>query len=491
MMKAQVHVSKSSAISDVQPLPQRKHYCQIYQVEPKVDEEEADVQRALEESLKSIYDAPQGPLPSVTPKKNSPADQYIFQRRTSTPTRSYGHDESSLLYAKLGLTNSEVESDKDVSGIDAGLQGEGQAGPNPDDQDDGQAGPNPDEKDKGQAGPNPGDAVTSQPLQSLVVHTGPNREHMDLEVTDVSTQAHPEQMDKGFTTMAYPKPLQATATKTTTTTTIHPPPSQPQQSTTDSMLMKRIGKLEHVMENLIQDNKHLEERLDSHGARLYTLENQVIPQRVSKAVDEIVTDAVDWAIQAPLRNRFRDLPEADIKEILHQRMWETKSYKTHEDHMMLYEALEKSMNRDHSEELLKDLAEACKKKKKRRDLPKTPYGSPPHQPPPPPPPAGPSGTSGSLGAFGSSHVLSQPTLPLSTNQEGQSQGSVAPISSKTAASAEYNAWTMTDTRLGLYVSSTPKDLQIDDDMAPDAQAQSSDDEDIRNAHIPKMNLRQD
>nr|GEW16072.1 putative reverse transcriptase domain-containing protein [Tanacetum cinerariifolium] len=32
MMKAQVHVSKSSAISDVQPLSRRKHYCQIYQV---------------------------------------------------------------------------------------------------------------------------------------------------------------------------------------------------------------------------------------------------------------------------------------------------------------------------------------------------------------------------------------------------------------------------------------------------------------------------
>nr|GEV88534.1 retrovirus-related Pol polyprotein from transposon TNT 1-94 [Tanacetum cinerariifolium] len=31
MMKAQVHVLNSSAISDVQPLPQRKHYCQIYQ----------------------------------------------------------------------------------------------------------------------------------------------------------------------------------------------------------------------------------------------------------------------------------------------------------------------------------------------------------------------------------------------------------------------------------------------------------------------------
>nr|GFB47489.1 hypothetical protein [Tanacetum cinerariifolium] len=32
MMKAQVHVSKSSEISDVQPLPLRKHNCQIYQV---------------------------------------------------------------------------------------------------------------------------------------------------------------------------------------------------------------------------------------------------------------------------------------------------------------------------------------------------------------------------------------------------------------------------------------------------------------------------
>nr|GFD21024.1 hypothetical protein [Tanacetum cinerariifolium] len=160
-------------------------------------------------------------------------------------------------------------------------------------------------------------------------------------------------------------PLQATAAETTTTIT-HPPPPQPQQRTTDSMLIKRVGELEQIMANLIQDNKHLEERLDSHGARLlYTLENLDIPQHVSKVLDEIVTDAVDWAIQAPFQNRFRDLPEADMKEILHQRMWETNSYKAHEDHMMLYEALEKSMNRDHTGELLKDLAKACRNKKKR------------------------------------------------------------------------------------------------------------------------------
>nr|GFB34040.1 hypothetical protein [Tanacetum cinerariifolium] len=139
----------------------------------------------------------------------------------------------------------------------------------------------------------------------------------------------------------------------------------------------------------------------------------------------------------------------------HQRMWETDSYKSHEDHMQLYEALKKLINRDHSEELIKDLDEARKKKKNSLESPKMPPGSPPHQPPPPPPPA------------------------------GQSKGSVAPSSSKTADLAEYQAWTTTDIRLRPYISLTPADLQMDEDMAPDEQAQSSDDEDIVSAHIHK------
>nr|GEU41347.1 hypothetical protein [Tanacetum cinerariifolium] len=244
------------------------------------------------------------------PKKKSPGDRYIFQRRTSIPTGSSGHDESSLLYAR----------------------------PNPNAQDEGQAGPNPDEHAEGHIGPNPGDAEASQPLPSLVVHAGSDLEHMDLDVADVSTQPHPEQIDEGFTATAYPK---------------------------------NVGK---------------------------------------------------------------------------------QSYKNHEDHMQLYEALEKFMNRDHSEELVKDLAEARQKKKKRNDLQKMPHGSPPHQPPPPPLPTGPSRASGSPSASGSSQVPPSPPPPPFTNQE---------------------------------------DIQINDDMAPDAQAQSSDDEDIGNSYIPKVNLRQD
>nr|GFA04436.1 histone deacetylase 14 [Tanacetum cinerariifolium] len=268
---------------------------------------------------------------------------------------------------------------KDQTGSDAGAQVEDQTGSDAGAQAKGQAGSNPDEPSEGQAGPDPGDAEAKvQSITSPVVHAGSDSEHMDLDVADVSPQPSMEQLVEGFTATAYPKTspiidlssrpkspkahqqFKATTTDITTTTTTLPPPQAPQQSTTEAMMVKRID----------------------------------IPQQVSIAVSEVVTDAVDWAMQAPLRNRFRDLPKADMKEILHQRMWESESYKSHKDHMQLFEALEKSMNRDHSDELMQELAEARKKKKKSRESPKMPPGSPSHQPPPPPPPAGP------FGAFG-------------------------------------------------------------------------------------------
>nr|GEX58017.1 ribonuclease H-like domain-containing protein [Tanacetum cinerariifolium] len=253
--------------------------------------------RAVEESLKSVYDAHRGRLPSVVIRE---PDSGKFQPLPEV--QGNGKEKVSDEQVAIHLLTLQIPK---------------------------KAGPNPGVQIEGQARSNPGDDVVPQPQSSPIVHAGPNLEHIDLEATDVSTQQNPKQIDEGFTT-AYPN---------------------------------------------VQENLKL---------------------TVSKAVDEIVTDAVDWAIQALLRNRFRDLPEADMKEILHQRMWETNSYKAHEDHMI--------------------------KKKKRHDSSKTSPGSPPHQPPPPPPPA---------------------------------------------------------------------DLHMDDDTAPDEQVHSSDDEDIRNAHLLKVNLQQD
>ncbi|GJU97390.1 hypothetical protein Tco_1326661 [Tanacetum coccineum] len=138
------------------------------------------------------------------PKRKSPAEQFIFQRRTPMPTEPSRIANSPSLDAELAPTDSETKSDKEVPGINAGDQDEGQAGPNPGVQDEGQTGPNPGVQDEGQAGSNPGDAVESQPQSSHVVHAGPNLEHMDFEATDASTQQNTEQIDEEFTITAYP-----------------------------------------------------------------------------------------------------------------------------------------------------------------------------------------------------------------------------------------------------------------------------------------------
>ncbi|GKE30539.1 hypothetical protein Tco_1445923, partial [Tanacetum coccineum] len=184
--------------------------------EPVYGDDETDIQRAVELSIKEqaerkgkekvsdeqvAFDL----LTLQTPKKKSPAEQYIFQRCTPTTTEPSGHAESPSLYAEPGLTDSETESNEEVSPeINDGTQDECQAGPNPGEQNEGQAEPNPGIQDKGQAGSNPGDAAESQPQSSHAVHVGPNLEHMDFEVTNAPAQQNPEQMDEEFTTTAYP-----------------------------------------------------------------------------------------------------------------------------------------------------------------------------------------------------------------------------------------------------------------------------------------------
>nr|GEU98497.1 hypothetical protein [Tanacetum cinerariifolium] len=121
-----------------------------------------------------------------------------------------------------------------------------------------------------------------------------------------------------------------------------------------------------------------------------------------------------------------------------------KSYEAHEDHKKLYDTLEKSLERDYSDQLLSDLEEARPKKRKRCDVPRTPSGSPPPQLPPPPPPAGASGAPGTSGASGSSHFPPPPPPPPST-----------------------------------------------DDSIPDEQVHLSDDEYSKNDHLPKADSRKD
>nr|GEZ37782.1 hypothetical protein [Tanacetum cinerariifolium] len=454
---------------------------------------------AVEESLKTTHAVHRGPLPPVVirepesgkyqpppevpgkgkakvteeqvahdllsvqkAKRKNPMEQYILQRRIFEHTRSSFHDESP--YDVLGQSDSEDESKKLLTGASEG--GNDDVGLNPDERSEGQAGPDPDEGFLSTAYPKIQESLKlaveeqvllEEPASSSGTLSSLHHLSKDISFGDQFFSDKPLDIDKNTKTEVESMvnvPIQ----QATSSISIYPMTSpiidlSSRPVSPKAMMVKRIGELEHILADLIHVNKNIEERLDKHGACLYTLKQLDIPQQVSIA-----------------------------------RMWETESYKTHEDHSLLFEALENSMNRDHSEELTQDLAEARKKKRKRHESPKMPPGSPPHQPPPPPPPPpmGPSGPSKAPEASGSQVTPPPPPPPppLSTSQDNPSKGSAIPSPLKTVSSTEHQAWTTPDVTLRPFISLTPADLDMDEAMSPDEQAQLSDDEDIESAHIP-------
>ncbi|GJS15431.1 hypothetical protein Tco_0409903 [Tanacetum coccineum] len=354
------------------------------------DTEEAIMQKVLEESLTDAYPTQRGPLPPVvfretdtgkfqplpevpgkgkekvgeeqaaqvllnlqTPKKKSSAEQYIFQRRAHSPT-------------KTAVVRSKAQ-------------------------------------DEGQAGPNPDDVAESLPLPTPCVLAGPNLEHSDVEITDPSSQPQPEHMDEGFTATAYPdvqenlkltvdeqvlpeEPVSSTGTlsslqhlakdfsfgdqflndkpseadnekttadteaesmvsvtiqqdtsiippmtspvidlvsrpvspnvhwplpttttttaapTTTTTTTTLPLPPQPQQGSSDSILIKRMGELEQHIANLADENQALETRLDKQGNRIHKVETMDLTKMIrEQTVEFINTQDIDRKINETVK----------------------------------------------------------------------------------------------------------------------------------------------------------------------------------------------
>ncbi|GJT59476.1 hypothetical protein Tco_1003009 [Tanacetum coccineum] len=418
--------------------------------EPAHTDEEADPQRALElkvqvKGKKKVIDeqAAHNLFTLQTPTKKSPINQFIFQRHPLMPTEPTGHADSPSLDTELALTVNETKSDEEVPVFNTGDQNEGQARPNPGKQDKGQAGPNPGIQDKGQARSNPGDAAESQPQPSHRVHAGPNREHMDLETIDASSQQKAEQMDEEFTITAYPnvqenlklptedqvileEPVSSTGTLSSlknldkdlsfTDQFLSPYINTPPRfNPTDlSVLYTHDDAIRLSTTNINRNN------LNNHNNNISSTTSLTITKHrrsdpSEQAVDEIVTNAVDWAMQAPLRARFRDLPIVDMKEILQQRMFEDNSYKAHEVYNDLYEALQKSLELDCSNQHLADQEEARKKKRKKHVALRTPFGSLPSPLPHPPPSAGAFGAPSISGASRSSQLPLPPPPPLSTD----------------------------------------------------------------------------
>jgi hypothetical protein len=77
---------------------------------------------------------------------------------------------------------------------------------------------------------------------------------------------------------------------------------------------------------------NLHQVIHHQASRISKLELLNIDTLVRDVVEDQVSDAVKRAIDAPLRARFRDLSTYDMKELLHQRMFETNHQKGHEAH---------------------------------------------------------------------------------------------------------------------------------------------------------------
>nr|GEW89324.1 integrase, catalytic region, zinc finger, CCHC-type, peptidase aspartic, catalytic [Tanacetum cinerariifolium] len=109
--------------------------------------------------------------------------------------------------------------------------------------------------------------------------------------------------------------------------------------------------------------------LDLHLRRVFILEHKDPPHKIDEFIHEFVRKAVHVALQALLCDHFRELPEADIKEILYQLMFETGTYKSLPKHVPLYEALEASIERANKDELLTKMDNSRKRRCDGQDPP--------------------------------------------------------------------------------------------------------------------------
>nr|GEV18840.1 hypothetical protein [Tanacetum cinerariifolium] len=112
------------------------------------------------------------------------------------------------------------------------------------------------------------------------------------------------------------------------------------------------GKQNVDAEVVSMKSQTLDNATQNLGSKVFNLEHWDLPHKINQTVNKVIKEAVYISLQASLRDRFKELPEADMKEILHQQMFESGSYKSLPEHVALYEALEASMERTNMDEFL-------------------------------------------------------------------------------------------------------------------------------------------
>ncbi|GKC01030.1 hypothetical protein Tco_0987166 [Tanacetum coccineum] len=300
------------------------------------------------------------------------------------------------------LKEKTVKLDEGQARSDPGKTPESRPPPKHEHMDEDHAGPNPGQSHEALAGPNPKpmdddfNATIYPKVHESLKHTTEEHVHLENLLSSSGTLSSMKNLDDAFTfddqflndslqkrsqgkllwklklnpwsLFLFIKPLHQFL--------LYPNPSlifHHQNRTTNSLLASRVLTLEQRCVDLEKKHKLQDKTTQALSSRIFTLELKYLPHKINQTVNEAVKEAVHVDLQAPFRDRFRKLPETDMKEILHQRMFESGTYKSHPEHVALYEALEASMERANQDEFL---AEKDKSQKRRCD----------DQDPPPPPP---------------------------------------------------------------------------------------------------------
>nr|GEU40649.1 hypothetical protein [Tanacetum cinerariifolium] len=272
-----------------------------------------------------------------------------------------------------------AELNEDQVGSDPGETPESRPPPEHKHRDKDQAGPNPGQSHEAPLGPNPepmnADFIAAMypKLHESLKHTTEEHVYLGNPLSLSGTLSSMKNLDDAFSfddQFLNDKPTKEEPKKTTMETEAESMVIIPihQASTSTPPLSTPIIDLSPLK---------LDQTTQALSSRIFTLELKYLPYKIDQIINEVVKKAVHVALQAPLRDRFRELLEADMKEILHQQMFESGSYKSLLEHVALYEAPDTFMEHANRDEFLVEKDKSRKRRCDDKDLPPPPPNSDP------------------------------------------------------------------------------------------------------------------
>ncbi|GKC95229.1 hypothetical protein Tco_1160671 [Tanacetum coccineum] len=200
-----------------------------------------------------------------------------------------------------------------------------------------QAGSNPGQSHVAQAGPNPEPmyedfmaTVYPQVHESLKL-TAEERVHIENQPSFIGTLSSMKNLEDTFTfgdQFLNDKPTEEEPGKAHAETKVEfmvivpihqasssvPPISTPViDLSPPKPLSTHVSALEKICANFEKKNKLQDKTTQALSSRVYMLENHDLYLKIDKYVNDVVKEAVTNALQAPLRDRFRDLLEFQMK----------------------------------------------------------------------------------------------------------------------------------------------------------------------------------